>query len=67
MTSLDSMREQLGGQPQTTTEVLDLAVVDAKNAVQIFTGGGLDAVLDSIEAKVRAIPLDPSTAAGRAA
>ncbi len=47
------------------TETMDLAVVDAKNAVEIFTGGGLDAVLDGIEAKVRAIPLDPSTPSGR--
>ncbi len=47
------------------TETMELAVVDAKNAVEIFTGGGLDAVLDGIEAKVRAIPLDPSTPSGR--
>lgn len=46
-------------------ETMELAVVDAQNAVQIFTGGGLNAVLDGIEAKVRAIPLDPSTATGR--
>lgn len=46
-------------------DTMELAVVDAQNAVQIFTGGGLDAVLDGIEAKVRAIPLDPSTATGR--
>lgn len=44
---------------------MELAVAHAQNAVQIFTGGGLDAVLDGIEAKVRAIPLDPSTATGR--
>lgn len=37
-----------------TAEPLELAVFDAKNAVQIFTQGGLDAVLDGIEAKVRA-------------
>lgn len=49
----------------TPTETMELAVVDARNAVEIFTGGGLDAVLDGIEAKVRAIPLDPSTATGR--
>lgn len=47
------------------TETMELAVIDAQNAVQIFTGGGLDAVLDGIEAKVRAILLDPSTATGR--
>lgn len=44
---------------------MDLVVIDAQNAVQIFTGGGLNAILDGIEAKVRAIPLDPSTAPGR--
>ena len=47
------------------TEQMELAVIDAQNAVQIFTGGGLNAILDGIEAKVRAIPLDPSTAPGR--
>jgi len=47
------------------TDTMELAVFDAQNSVQIFTGGGLDAVLDGIEAKVRAIPLDPSTATGR--
>jgi hypothetical protein len=50
---------------RTTGPNLELAVIDAQNAVQIFTGGGLDGVLDGIEAKVRAIPLDPSTAPGR--
>lgn len=49
----------------TAAETMELAVIDAQNAVQIFTAGGLDAVLDGIEAKVRAIPLDPSTASGR--
>jgi hypothetical protein len=48
-----------------STETLDLVLVDAQNAVQIFTGGGMAAILDGIEAKVRAIPLDPSTAPGR--
>jgi len=43
----------------------ELAVINTQNAVQIFTAGGLDAVLNDIEAKVRAIPLDPSTAEGR--
>lgn len=38
-------------------------VIDAQNAVQIFTGGGMSAILDDIESKVRAIKLDPSTAA----
>ncbi len=47
------------------TEQMELMVVDAQNAVQIFTGGGMNAILDGIEAKVRAIPLDPSTAPGR--
>ena len=47
------------------TEQMELTVIDAQNAVQIFTGGGMSAVLDGIEAKVRAIHLDPSTAAGR--
>ena len=47
------------------TETMELMVVDAQNAVQIFTGGGMAAILDGIEAKVRAIPLDPSTATGR--
>jgi colicin import membrane protein len=46
-------------------EQLELMVMDAQNAVQIFTGGGMNAILDSIEAKVKAILLDPSTAAGR--
>lgn len=48
-----------------STETMDLVLVDAQNAVQIFTGGGMSAILDGIEAKVRAIPLDPSTASGR--
>lgn len=44
---------------------LELAVVNAQNAVEIFTGGGMRAMLDGIELKVRAIKLDPSTAGGR--
>ena len=48
-----------------STETMDLVLVNAQNAVQIFTGGGMAAILDGIEAKVRAIPLDPSTATGR--
>ena len=48
-----------------STETMELMVVDAQNAVQIFTGGGMATILDGIEAKVRAIPLDPSTATGR--
>lgn len=47
------------------TESLELAVIDTQNAVQVFTGGGMAAILDGIEAKVRAIKLDPSTSAGR--
>jgi len=47
------------------SETMELAVVNAQNAVQIFTGGGLTGILDGIEAKVRAIPLDGSTPAGR--
>ncbi len=47
------------------TEQMELTVIDAQNAVQIFTGGGMSAVLDGIEAKVRSIHLDPSTPAGR--
>lgn len=43
----------------------ELVLDEASNAVQIFTGGGLSAILDGIEAKVRALPLDGSTAAGR--
>lgn len=57
--------EEIAKQARESSEPLELAVFDAKNAVQIFTQGGLDAVLDGIETKVRAIPLDPSTAAGR--
>ena len=37
----------------------------AQNAIQIFTGGGMQAILEGIESKVRAIKLDPSTATGR--
>src|ERR1022692_2286057 len=47
------------------TETMELAVVDSLNAVQVFTGGGMNAILDRIEATVRAIPLDPSTVTGR--
>jgi colicin import membrane protein len=47
------------------TEQMELMVVDAQNAVQIFTCGGMNAILDGIEAKVRAISLDPSTHEGR--
>jgi hypothetical protein len=46
-------------------ETFELMIIDAQNAVQIFTGGGMAAILDGIEAKVRAIKLDPSTAPGR--
>ncbi len=44
---------------------LELAVVTAQNSVEIFTKGGLAAVLDEVEREVRAIPLDASTAKGR--
>lgn len=44
---------------------MELAVIDAQNAVQIFTGGGLEAILSGIEAKVRAMRFDISTEAGR--
>ena len=47
------------------SETLELTVIDAQSAVQIFTGGGLAALLDRIEAQVRSIKLDPSTHAGR--
>ena len=47
------------------SETMELAVVNAQNAVQIFTQGGLNAILDGIEAQVRAKALDGSTAAGR--
>jgi len=48
-----------------TQESLELVPSTAMNAVEIFTKGGLGSILDGIEAKVRAIPLDGSTAAGR--
>ena len=47
------------------SETTELAVVNAQNAVQIFTGGGLNAILDGIETNVRAMELDGSTYAGR--
>jgi hypothetical protein len=47
------------------SEATELAVVSAQNAVQIFTGGGLNAILEDVERKVRAVPLDGSTASGR--
>ena len=46
-------------------ESTELMVVNAQNAVLIFTGGGMAALLDGIEAQVRAIKLDPSTPTGR--
>ena len=47
-------------------EAMELAVINAQNAVQVFTQGGMQALLDNIEAQVRAIgPLDASTHAGR--
>lgn len=47
------------------SETLELALVTAQNSVEIFTKGGLAAVLDDVERKVRAIPMDVSTSAGR--
>jgi hypothetical protein len=44
---------------------MELTVVNAQNAVQIFTGGGLDAILAGIEGQVRAMTLDGSTSDGR--
>lgn len=52
-------------QVMETVESLELVRVDVLNAVQVFTGGGMNAILDGIEAKVRAIPLDVSTVEGR--
>jgi colicin import membrane protein len=49
----------------TEVATMELAVVNAQNAVEIFERGGLNAILEEIEAKVRAIPLDVSTQAGR--
>lgn len=50
-------------QKQESTE---LVLAGAMSAVQIFTGGGLDSLLDGVEAKVRAIETDVSTEVGRA-
>lgn len=48
------------------SETMELAVVNSQNAVQIFTRGGMKAVLDDIESKVRALgPMDVSTPTGR--
>ncbi len=47
------------------SEQMELAVVTAQNAVQIFTQGGLEELLSGIEREVRAVQLDVSTAAGR--
>lgn len=46
-------------------ESMELAVVTPQNAVEIFTKGGLSAILDGIEAKVRSVVLDGSTPSGR--
>lgn len=46
------------------TKPTELAVINVQNAVQIFNGG-LDALLDGVEAKVRAMTFDPSTPSGR--
>ncbi len=51
------------------TEVLDLVLFsEAQSSVVVFTGGGMAAVLDGIEQKVRAVAtgLDVSTETGRA-
>ncbi len=50
---------------EAAEETQELVKVEVLNAVQVFTGGGMNAILDQIESKVRAIPLDPSTASGR--
>lgn len=47
------------------TTALELASITSQNAVEIFTKNGLDAILDGVEAKVRAVSLDPSTGSGR--
>ncbi len=47
------------------SESTELAVVNAQNAVEIFTKGGLAGILDGVEKKVRAMSLDASTATGR--
>jgi len=44
---------------------MELELIKPESAIVVFTGGGLGAILDRIEATVRAIPLDCSTAAGR--
>lgn len=45
----------------------DLAIIDIKNPLQLFTTPkGLDAVIDKIEAEVKTIDRDISTEAGRA-
>jgi hypothetical protein len=46
-------------------ETMELAVINPANAVEIFTGGGLSKLLADIEAQVRSVPLDISTAPGR--
>lgn len=45
--------------------MMELAVVNAANAVEIFMGGGLAGMLDKIEQQVRSITLDVSTPGGR--
>jgi hypothetical protein len=46
------------------SETMELTVVNAQNAVQIFTGGGLDAILAGIEGQVRAWRLAPAVGWG---
>lgn len=47
------------------TETTELVPFETLNAVQVFTGGGMNAILNQIETTVRAIPLDASTVTGR--
>ncbi len=46
-------------------ETMELIKLDIQNALEIFTGGGLDAILNEVEAKVRSRRLDVSTVLGR--
>ena len=47
------------------TDSTELDVINHSNALDIFTKGGLSAILESVEIKVRAMALDGSTAKGR--
>lgn len=46
-------------------QTTDLVKIDVQNAVQIFTGGGLDSLIDGVESRVRELKLDASTESGR--